>query len=94
MIELYHWEPTAESLKLIVALEEKGVPFTSRYVDMLNLEHHADAFRAVADVTRVPLMVEDGEAYKDSQLTLEYLAEGFTPRLAPSTMSSTPATSR
>ena len=83
MIELYHWEPDAESLKLIITLKEKGVPFTSRYVDVLNLEHHADAYREVADVTRVPLMVEDGEALTDSQFVLEYLAEGFAPRLAP-----------
>lgn len=83
MIELYHWEPTADSLKLIIALEEKSVPFASRYVDVLNLEHHADAYRKLADSTRVPLLVEDGEALTDSQLVLEYLAEGFAPRLAP-----------
>ena len=84
MIELYHWEPTADSLKLLIALKEKNIPFQSRYVDLLNLEHHAEAFKAVADVTRVPLMVQDGEAFTDSQLTLEYLAEAFEPRLAPS----------
>ena len=83
MIELYHWEPTAESLKLIIALKEKSVPFASRYVDVLNLEHHADAYRRLADSTRVPLMVEDGEPRPDPQLVLEYLAEGFAPRLAP-----------
>jgi GST-like protein len=83
VIDLYHWEPTADSLKIIIALKEKSVPFTSRYVDVLNLEHHAEAYRKVADFTRVPLMVEDGEPLKDSQLVLEYLAEGFEPRLAP-----------
>ena len=83
MIELYHWEPTAESLKILIALKEKNIPFQSRYVDLLNLEHHADAFKRVADVTRVPVMVQDGEAFTDSQLTLEYLAEAFEPRLAP-----------
>jgi len=83
VIELYHWEPNADSLKIIIALKEKNLPFTSRYIDLLNLEHHAGAYRAVADGARTPLLVEDGEAYKDSQLTLEYLAEGFSPRLAP-----------
>ena len=83
MIELYHWEPTAESLKLIIALKEKGLPFTSKYVDVLNLEHHADAYKKAADGTRIPLMVEDGEPMKDSQLSLEYLAEAYEPRLAP-----------
>ncbi len=50
---------------------------------MLNLEHHADAYRKLADATHVPLLVEDGEPLTDCQLVLEYLTEGFAPRLAP-----------
>ena len=83
MIELHHWEPTADSLKLLIALNEKGLPFESRYVDVLKLEHHAEPFRAAAGGARLPLLVEDGEPLTDSQLALEYLAEGFEPRLAP-----------
>jgi glutathione S-transferase/GST-like protein len=83
MIELYHFEPNAESLKLLIALKEKNLSFESRYVDLLDLEHHADAFKDAADGGRVPLLIEDGEAYKDSQLTLEHLAEAYGPRLAP-----------
>ena len=52
-------------------------------MDVLNLEHHAGAHTQVADGARLPLLVEDAEAFKDSQLTLEYLAEAFEPRLAP-----------
>ena len=37
MIELYHWEPNADSLKMMIALKEKGLDFTSHYVDLLNL---------------------------------------------------------
>ena len=84
MTELYHFEPNAESLKLLIALKEKGVAFESRYVDLLDLEHHADAFKDAAGGGRVPLLVEGGDAFKDSQLTLEYLAEAYEPRLAPS----------
>jgi|WetSurMetagenome_2_1015567.scaffolds.fasta_scaffold160503_2 GSH-dependent disulfide-bond oxidoreductase len=83
MIELYHFEPNAESLKLLIALKEKNLSFESRYVDLLDLAHHADAFKDAADGGRVPLLVQDGEAHKDSQLTLEYLAEAYEPRLAP-----------
>ena len=83
MIELYHFEPNAESLKLLIALKEKAVPFESRYVDLLDLEHHADAFKDAGGGGRVPLLVQDGEAMADSQLVLEYLAEAFEPRLAP-----------
>lgn len=83
MIELYHFEPNAESLKLLVALKEKAVPFEGRYVDLLDLEHHADAFKDAAGGGRVPLLVGAGEPRTDSQLTLEYLAEAYEPRLAP-----------
>jgi glutathione S-transferase len=83
MRELYHFEPNAESLKLLIALKEKNVPFESRYVDLLDLEHHQNAFKDASGGGRVPLLVEDGEAFSDSQLTLEYLAEAYEPRLAP-----------
>jgi GSH-dependent disulfide-bond oxidoreductase len=83
MIELYHLEPNAESLKLLIALKEKNLSFESRYVDLLDLEHHADAFKDAAGGGRVPLLVEDGAALKDSQFALEYLAEAHGPRLAP-----------
>ncbi len=83
MVELYHWEPTAESLKMIIALKEKGVEFESRYVDLLALEHHGEAFKAASDGGRVPLLVDDGHKLKDSQLALEYLAEAYEPHLAP-----------
>ncbi len=84
MLELYHWEPNGESLKMIIALKEKGVAYESRYVDLLALEHHGEAFKAAADGGRVPLLVQNGAALKDSQLALEYLAEAYEPRLAPS----------
>ena len=83
MIELYHFEPNAESLKLLIALKEKNLPFESRYVDLLDLEHHADAFKDAAGGGRVPLLLDDGAALKDSQFALEYLAEAHPPRLAP-----------
>ena len=83
MVELYHWEPSAESLKMIIALKEKGVAFESRYVDLLALEHHGEAFKAASDGGRVPLLVDGGHKLKDSQLALEYLAEAYEPRLAP-----------
>ena len=83
MRELYHWEPTADALKLLIALKEKSLPFESRYVDLLALEHHGDAYGKVANHAQAPLLIEDGEAFKDSQLTLEYLAEAYGPRLAP-----------
>jgi len=83
MTRLYHWEPSGDSLKMLIALKEKNVPFESRYVDLLDLEHHGEAFKSVADHDRVPLLIDQGEALKDSQFALQYLAEAYAPRLAP-----------
>jgi len=84
MLELYHWEPNGDSLKMIIALKEKGVSYKSCYVDLLALEHHGEAFKAAADSGRVPLLIENGNPLKDSQFALQYLAEAYEPRLAPS----------
>jgi glutathione S-transferase len=83
MTELYHWEPNGDSLKLLIALKEESVPFESHYIDLLSLEHHGDAFKSIADHSRVPLLIDQGEALKDTQFALQYLAEAYAPRLAP-----------
>jgi glutathione S-transferase/GST-like protein len=40
MLTIYHWEPNANSGKLIMAAYEKGVEFESRYIDLLRFEQH------------------------------------------------------
>ena len=39
-ITLYHWEPNANSGKPMLALVEKGVPFDSHYINMLEFDQH------------------------------------------------------
>ena len=34
MLELYHSEPGANSMKLMLCLQEKGIPFTSRHEEL------------------------------------------------------------
>jgi GST-like protein len=85
MLELYHWEPTAESLAHLIALKEKGLEFKSHYVDMLKLEQHGADYQAKVGGTQVPVLVDGGEVMSDSNLALQYLAEKYpSPRLAPS----------
>lgn len=82
MIELYHWEPTAESLALLICLEEKGLEFRSHYVDMLQLEHHASDYLALSPKAQVPLLLAEGEVMSDAGFAMQYLAEryaGFAP---------------
>jgi glutathione S-transferase/GST-like protein len=84
MIELYHWEPNAESLALLICLKEKDIAFRSHYVDMLQLEHHEPAYLELSPKARVPLLLAEGEAMSDAGFAMQYLAERYPePRLAP-----------
>lgn len=84
MLELYHWEPNAESLALLICLKETGLEFTGHYVDLIKLENHADDYLAMSAKGAVPLLVADGEYMDDSGLALQYLAEKCPqPALAP-----------
>lgn len=77
MLELYHWEPNAESAKVMICLKEKGIEFTSRYVDILELEQYSDEFLAVNPAGQVPVLVHDGNILTDSTLITEYIEEAF-----------------
>ena len=84
MLELYHWEPNAESLALLICLKEKGLAFTGHYVDMLQLEQHTPEYLAKSPKGVVPLLIANGEAMNDCGFALQYLAEQYSePRLAP-----------
>jgi GSH-dependent disulfide-bond oxidoreductase len=83
MLELYHWEPSGDSAKLLIALKEKGLDYKSHYVDMMMLEQHAADYLKRAPQGQVPVLIDDGKVFADCALTLEYLAEKYEPRLAP-----------
>ncbi len=84
MLDLYHWEPNAGSLALLICLKEKELDFRSHYVDMLKLEHHAAEYLEISPKAVVPLLVANGEAMSDTGFALQYLAERYPePRLAP-----------
>src|SRR5512139_1602116 len=46
-VELFHAEPGSNSLKVLQALKEKGVPFVSRYVNLRKFEQHDPEFLKV-----------------------------------------------
>ena len=77
MLELYHWEATLESAKVMICLQEKGVDFTGHYVDVLGLEQYSDDFLTVNPAGQVPVLVHDGHTLTDSTLINEYLEEAF-----------------
>jgi glutathione S-transferase len=77
MLELYHAEPVANSMKVILCLKEKGLDFVSHYVDLLRFEQHQPAFVKINANGQVPVLVHDGAIITESTIINEYLEDVF-----------------
>jgi glutathione S-transferase len=77
MLELYHYEPYANSMKNIICLNEKGIDFVSRYVDILKFEQHEPGFIALNPNGQVPILVHDGKVIVESTVINEYIEDVF-----------------
>ena len=84
MIQLYHWEPGPNSGEVLICLEEKGIDFESRYVDVLALEQFAPDFLDMNPAGQVPVLVHDGKVVTETGFILQYLEAVFpNPSLTP-----------
>jgi glutathione S-transferase len=84
MLRLYHYEPTANSAKVLIALHEKQLPFESRWVDLHRFEQHDPAFLAVNPKGQVPVLAVDRAVITESTVIVEYLEDAFPePALRP-----------
>ncbi len=85
MLKLYHAEPLANSLKSLIPLKEKGLPFESRYVDLHKFEQHESWFVALNPEGQVPVLEHDGAVITHSTVINEYLEDAFpdSPPLRP-----------
>ena len=84
MLELYHAEPLANSMKAILCLKEKHLAFESHYVNLLLFEQHEPDFLKINPNGQVPVLVHDGVAIDQSTTINEYLEDVFPePRLRP-----------
>ena len=78
-IELYYW-PTPNGWKISVALEEFGLPYRVRLVDITAGDQHQESFRAVSPNGRIPAITDpdgpDGAPVSifESGAILQYLA--------------------
>jgi len=77
MLEVYTWEPNANSGKPLLCLHEKGVSFTHHYVDMGVREHFSPAFLAINPDGTIPAIVHDGFVMTESTLAMEYIDDAF-----------------
>ena len=77
MLELYHAEPVANSMKPLICLKEKGIEFVSHYVNLLRFEQHSPEFVKINPNGQVPVLIHDGAIITESSIINEYLDEVF-----------------
>jgi len=77
MLDLYHYEPTANSMKVLLCFKEKRLEFTSHYVDLHNFEQHSPDYVAINPNGQVPALVHDGHVITESTVINEYVDEVF-----------------
>ena len=77
MLTLYHAEPLANSMRVILCLKEKGLAFESRYVNLLKFEQHEPAFLAINPDGQVPVLDHDGAVITQCTVIDEYLEDVF-----------------
>jgi glutathione S-transferase/GST-like protein len=84
MIEVWTWEPNANSGKPLLVLKEKGVEFTYHYVDMGARRQHSPEYVAINPNGTVPTVIHDGFKMFESTPAMEYIDEVFDgPKLTP-----------
>lgn len=66
-------------LSVYVALQEKGLPFTLKTVDLGRGDHLQPGWQGYAQTRRVPLLEIDGFELSESSAITEYLEERFAP---------------
>jgi glutathione S-transferase len=79
MLELYHFEPAANSMKPLLCLSEKGVEFTSRQLNLegRRWEQYSDWFLKINPDGQVPVLVHDGKVVIESTVINEYIEDVF-----------------
>lgn len=77
MLELYHHGTSVCAAKVRIALAEKGLNWTSHYVDILKGEQFAPEYLKLNPKHVVPTLVHDGNVIRESTLIGEYLDEVF-----------------
>src|SRR5437867_13351858 len=76
-LKYYHAEPAANSLKSMIPLKEKGLPFESVYVDLHKFEQHSDWFVKLNPEGQVPVLENNGIVITHTTVINEYLEDVF-----------------
>jgi GST-like protein len=83
-LHLYHGDISNCSMRVRMALEEKGLPWVSHHLDLKKNETRTPAYFAVNPMGLVPALVHDGVLIIESDDILEYIDKTFAqPALQP-----------
>jgi glutathione S-transferase len=66
-------------MAVFVALEEKGLPFEFRQLDLVKGEHLDPAYVNQSITNRIPTLLCDGQSFSESSAITEFLEERFAP---------------
>ena len=73
MIILYHVPKSSASRRVRLCLEEKGLAYEGRLVNMAKLEHHSPEYLKINPNGVIPTMIHDGRSLHESGTICEYL---------------------
>ena len=76
-LTLHHAWRSSASRRVRLCLEEKGLAYESRTVDMANMEHHSPEYLKINPNGVVPALIHDGRPLHESGTICEYLDEVF-----------------
>jgi len=76
-VELYHFWSSVCSVRARMALEEKGVPWESRYIDLFRFDQMTPEYLAINPDGVVPTLVHDGQPVRESTIIVEYVDDAF-----------------
>jgi len=83
-VQLYHFWSSVCSVRCRMALEEKGVEWESKYIDLFKFDQLRPEYLAINPDGVVPTLVHDGEPVRESTIINEYIDAAFPgPRLIP-----------
>ena len=72
---LYHYWRSSSSWRVRFALQHKGLPYDSKYVNLLKHEQVTDEHKQVSPMGVVPCLLVDGRPLTESVAICEYLEE-------------------
>jgi glutathione S-transferase len=76
-VQLYHFWSSVCSVRCRMALDEKGVKWESKYIDIFKFDQLTPEYLALNPDGVVPTLVCDGEPIRESVIINEYIDQAF-----------------